>query len=103
MHISETVLWITLYILLALAAWTLPVHAQIVCDTHETIDSGLRDNYGETVPTRALSGSGLLFFTYANRETGSWTLVRVKPDGPACIMAAGVGFWLMDEPMGEAL
>jgi len=99
----ELALWLTLYFLLALAVWTMPVQAQERCKPHDELDTQLRSQYGETVQTRALDGSGFLFFTYANTETGSWTLVRARPDGHACMVAAGHGFWLLAEPPGEAL
>lgn len=73
---------------LTLAAGT--AHAQQVrCGNPVDLVEHLSVDFGEVPAVRGLDGGGQLVQTFANLETGTWTLVLFVPNGPACIMAAG--------------
>lgn len=58
-----------------------------------TIDlyAALHERYGEAQQFFGLSGSAVLEM-WANRETGSWTLISTSPNGVSCLIAAGEAF-----------
>jgi hypothetical protein len=59
--------------------------------------AGLSANYGEAPRVTALmTGGNMLIITAA--PAGGWTALEVKPDGAACIVAAGEGFGVVDAP-----
>jgi hypothetical protein len=63
--------------------------------------TGLATNYGEEPRVTALmTGGNVLVITAA--PAGGWTAMEVKPDGTACIVAAGEGFGVFDaKPQGD--
>ncbi len=48
----------------------------------------LRKEHGESPLAVGLMPNGMMQI-YGNLETETWTLVRLSPDGEACLMAAG--------------
>jgi len=55
----------------------------------------LGNKYGETLQTMALSKDGkALVNTFANKKTGTWTLVVTDGDGLSCMAASGTD-WLL--------
>lgn len=63
------------------------------CAPYDVVHEGLQGKYGESVQVQGLTEDGsALVRIYANRETGSWSLVYVSSTGMACLTGAGVGF-----------
>lgn len=63
------------------------------CASIEEIEHKLGTEYGETrfaTGTMGLRNHSMI--TYRNPRTGSWTIVAVRIDGHACVLAAGGGF-----------
>lgn len=78
--------WLTLS--LAMAS---PAFAQPQCAPYEAVAVGLYRNYGEELASRGLS-AGMILETWANVETGTWTIIAVGPDLVACLVTSGDGF-----------
>ena len=66
-----------------------PAVPVVPCSTHQAVIEILT-RHGETVQSIGLSddGDGLVEM-WANRATGSWTLVIVGADGSACVPIMG--------------
>lgn len=74
-----------------------PAFAQDQCAPVADALSGLAANYAEAPRVSAMMGANVLIITVA--ETGGWTALEVKPNGEACIVAAGEAFGLMTAPI----
>lgn len=57
----------------------------------------LSDEYGETPERRGYVNPALAMLVTANAEAGTWTILRVTPDGMACGVFAGQA-WEAIEP-----
>jgi hypothetical protein len=71
--------------------------AGAVCADREAMAGRLAAGWHETRQSVGLSASGAVLETYANPETGTWTITMTTPGGPTCIVAAGEA-WEADEP-----
>ncbi len=80
--------------LAALVACT-PATAQMSCAPHDRIVAGLEQRYGEVRQGAGLR-LGEMIELWASPE-GTWTLVAVRADGLACIVADGTD-WMADAP-----
>ncbi len=67
--------------------------AQMACGTRASFIAQLDAKYGETRRSMGISGNSVVE-TFANEETGSWTILITSPKGIACILAAGQTFQL---------
>lgn len=84
------------------AALASPAAAQtLACMSHARIVTLLSEGWGEVVVAVALGADGTVFETFANLDTGTWTIVVTAPGGPTCPAAAGSDFHLMTMPAGE--
>jgi hypothetical protein len=72
------------------------------CGPRVDVVQKLRDNFGEVQQSYGVAGNAVIE-TFANPETGSWTVLRSVSTGRSCIMAAGDRFELVLEPAGEEL
>jgi hypothetical protein len=87
---------------LALALLAAPAMAQpIACAPHDRLSHFLATAQGQTPQSLALERSGQLIETWADLETGHWTLVMIAPDGTACIIATGPLFQLAEATDGD--
>lgn len=72
---------------------TTAVAQQPPCAERAAVVKKLLDRYGETQRTTGLQYDGeepqSAFETFANDETGTWTILRSTPDGMTCFFAAG--------------
>ncbi len=59
------------------------------CGPRERIVQLLHDKHGETRQAVGLQQNMQVMETYANSETGSWTIIVALPTGLACLVAAG--------------
>jgi hypothetical protein len=75
-----------------LAATAPPVLAQSRCDVHDRIAARLDQTFGEVPIGRGLQSPQRMFEIWHSARTGSWTILLVRPDGMACIMAAGTAW-----------
>ena len=66
------------------------IPSQLQCGESEFIMGRLSEQFNETVQFRGVTTSGMLDLFYLNEETGSYTMLRVAPNGIACIKASGV-------------
>lgn len=75
------------------------------CGERDSIVSRLAERYGESRQSIGLGTSNRLVETFANPDTGSWTITVTLPDGTMCLMASGQAFEAVDEvltPAGSA-
>lgn len=72
--------------------------AQDNCATHDIILIRLAENWSETRQTSGIAANGTLVETWANADTGTWTITVSVPDGPTCIVAYGQDFDLINTP-----
>ncbi len=61
---------------------------QTVCGVRESLVERLEVRFKEIFVAYGLTGNGMVVEVYVSAH-GSWTLVLTRPDGIACLMAAG--------------
>ena len=66
--------------------------AQTVCGKRNDIVTQLHKKYGEERQYIGVQQGRGVVETYANTETGSWTILVTDPRGMSCLMAAGEAF-----------
>lgn len=74
---------------LALATPTAEAEGRQACAARELVVQRLADKYGETLTSMGLHQDNGLVEIYASDATGTWTILLSKPDGQACLLAAG--------------
>lgn len=72
------------------------------CGDRDVIISRLAQSYGESRQSIGLGSRNRVVETFANRETGSWTITITLPDGTMCLMASGMAFEALDETVTPA-
>jgi hypothetical protein len=87
-------------LLVVMALWPSLAHAQAACAPHDVMIERLADGWGEARLSVALDRAGNMIETYANLDTGTWTITVTTPGGPTCIIGAGQAFELVAEPAG---
>ncbi len=87
---------------LVLALFSGPAYAQQACAPYEDVKQTLREDYGEMPIGRGLANN-VVVETWANLETGTFTIHIVFPDGRACLIASGENWETVNEPQGEPL
>lgn len=74
------------------------------CSDRERVVARLAEGYGESRQAIGLGANNQVVETFANLESGSWTVVVTRPNGVACLVASGKAFELVEEvlrPAGE--
>lgn len=74
---------------------TPPIQA---CGSQAVIAAELRKSYGELPAAIGFDGTNLLQLFLSDK--GTWTLLRIPPSGPACIVSAG-GSWEQNRIPGK--
>ena len=74
--------------------------AQSPCLPRDKMIDHLANRYNERPVSMGLEGSGKLIELFTTADGSTWTLVMSAPNGPACVVAAGVE-WMSGEPMKE--
>lgn len=69
-----------------------PASAQMQCGGYADAVAHLSSEYGESLAVRGMDGAGDVVEMFANPDTGTWTALIVRPDGTACMVAAGGDF-----------
>jgi hypothetical protein len=66
------------------------VPATINCGPKQTVSDTLSKQFGETAFASGVAADQQIKF-FGNPRTGSWSMVVIRPDGIACIVAIGEG------------
>lgn len=74
-------------------------HANPQCDTRDRVVQLLADRYGETRRSIGIAGDNAVMELYAADESGTWTITVTMADGQMCLMASGVGFEAVSDPL----
>jgi hypothetical protein len=74
---------------LALATPVAEAESRPACADRTLVVQRLADKYGETLKSMGLHQDNRLLEIYASDTTGTWTILVSKPDGQACLLAAG--------------
>ncbi len=67
------------------------------CGPRETVATALEQGFGEERVSHGVLDSGALLELWAARDGATWTLLAVRPDGVACVVATG-NSWTMPTP-----
>ncbi len=59
-----------------------------LCGPKQAVGDQLAQRYGEVPIVSGISLNNSMKF-YGNPKTGSWSMVFIKPDGVACVLASG--------------
>jgi hypothetical protein len=59
------------------------------CADRTLVVERLAERYGETLQSMGLHQNQNVLEVYASDETGTWTILVTRPDGKACLIAAG--------------
>lgn len=81
---------------LGLLAVAGPSPAQVACTGRADLVAALDARFGERRVAVGLAANGTLIETFANAETGTWTITATGPGGPACLILTGDG-WQADK------
>lgn len=74
------------------------------CAPHAILVERLAAGYGESRQAVALGSGGEMVETFANLDSGSWTVTVTQPGGLTCLVASGQAFELTvtpPAPMGD--
>ncbi|MBS8226939.1 hypothetical protein [Vannielia litorea] len=74
------------------------------CAHREKVVARLADGYGESRQAIGLGANNQVVETFANLESGTWTVTVTLPNGMTCLVASGKAFELVEEaliPTGE--
>lgn len=82
--------------LLAFLSVVSSAFAQQQCGPVNDITRILQDRYGEKPVAVGRNVSGAMVL-YGSVETGTWTILIIKPDGVACVVAGGQQFRVAGE------
>ena len=63
-----------------------------VCAKREKLVAELASSHGETRQSVGLQRNNGVIETFANTDTGSWTIIVSLPTGVSCLIAAGEAF-----------
>jgi len=67
------------------------------CGVREAIVERLATGYGESRQSIGLGTQNRVVETFANPETGSWTITVTMPNGMMCLLASGQAYEAVDE------
>ena len=63
-----------------------------ICAKRDDIITQLENRHGETRQSFGLQQNRGVIETYANPDTGSWTIIVSMPDGMSCLVAVGEAY-----------
>ncbi|MEL7025599.1 MAG: hypothetical protein AAGO57_00015 [Pseudomonadota bacterium] len=67
------------------------------CGAREPIIERLASRFGESRQSIGIGTQNRVVETYANPETGSWTITVTLPNGMMCLMASGHAFETVED------
>ncbi len=68
------------------------------CAPHVVVLERLADGFGESRQTIAIGSDNTVVETWANPDSGTWTITVTQAGGPTCLVASGHSFQLLAEP-----
>lgn len=71
------------------------------CEARADIVATLSDTFGEKQYAYGLLGPQAIIEVFVSQK-GTWTMVLTGSDGTSCILAAGLGWETVPQPVGEA-
>lgn len=92
--------WLAVFALLAVS---LAAEAQMRCGPRDTVVGHLSTKYGETQQSVGLQQGRGMVETFANPDSGTWTILLTTPNGMSCLMAAGEAWERREGEPGAAL
>ena len=85
---------LTSALLFGMACTGPPAWAQS-CAPRAAVVTLLKESYGEVLAARGLQDTKALIEIFASVESGSFTVLRSRPDGISCILSTGT-HWLVE-------
>ena len=82
---------------LSLVGGSQDAHASQICTQHGEVETHLGKKFGETVTASGFDGAGNFVEVFASKK-GTWTIVISVPGGLTCVIAAGEGWEVEDDP-----
>lgn len=67
------------------------------CGARQPIVERLADRFGESRQSIGLGTQNRVVETFANPETGSWTITVTSPNGMTCLIASGHAYEELEE------
>ena len=67
-------------------------NAQQACADRDQITTRLESKYGESFAGGGLRNAKSIYEVWMSEDSGTWTIIMTKPDGQACVMAAGTNW-----------
>ena len=77
-----------------------------ICFPREAVTLRLAEAYGETLQSIGLDSGGAVVETFANLQTGTWTITVTTTEGITCLIGSGQAFENVSEtipPKGSRL
>ncbi|AZO11045.1 MULTISPECIES: hypothetical protein [unclassified Mesorhizobium] len=74
-----------------MALLAFPASAQVICDAHDVLVTGLAATFEEKRLGYGVAGDVAIFEVFAS-ASGTWTIVVTDVNGQSCILAAGEGW-----------
>lgn len=65
------------------------IQEAMTCGAYDQMAVALGEKWKEFPAFGGLEQKGFWTVLFVNAETGSWTVLMIKPDGEACVAAAG--------------
>lgn len=69
------------------------------CAERERVVERLAGTYGESRQSIGLAANNQVMEVFANLESGSWTVTVTLPSGMTCLVASGMAFEELEEPL----
>lgn len=86
------VMWVMIFLAVsALGAFGQTAPSGPTCGEWPRLAHALTSKYDESQTWAGLAADGHQIEIWQNAGSGSWTMLRVRPDGQACIVATGEG------------
>ncbi|MCU0909231.1 MAG: hypothetical protein MUF73_17770 [Rhodobacteraceae bacterium] len=87
-------------LLAALPVAVSPAFAQTNnCAQRDHVVERLAGTYGESRQSIGLAANNQVMEVFANLESGSWTVTVTLPSGLTCLVASGMAFEELEEPL----
>ena len=97
---TDKVLALSFGLLFGAGVLAAPAFAQSAnCAPHDVVLERLADLYGESRQTLALGANNSVVETWANIDSGTWTITVTMAGGPTCLVASGQAFELLAEAL----
>ena len=92
--------------MIAAVLWAGPSWAQAIpaCASRDTVLGSLAAKFSEVPVAVGIGNGGGLVEVLSSVEGDTWTIIITTPNGMSCLVAAGVGWRVLEPPeLGELL